>query len=261
MNAQHISDALDELDDELLDEANALRNGQKHGASWPKWIGAAACLALVVGVGIGMRARQDAPRPDPAGLPRLPLSVEVTNPSGMGYEGYLAHDVSELISGSPWEETDSFQTLPVYRNPVKYDGAGAPVANIDLDAMEARALEVADRLGIEVEIQDNAPTEEEIAAVREKLGEIPEGYFDQTEVTAQGDGVEITVMADLTASICFEPAQELPEEYSFGYHAPYEDMRKAADYLLGQYRGLLAMGDPQVRVVDGDYTFSRIIGH
>lgn len=259
MNAQHISDALDELDDELLDEANALRDGPRRRTGRLRWIGAAACLALVVGLGIGMRARQDAPRsnpPEPAGLPRLPLSVEVTNPGGMGYEGYLAHDVSELISGSPWEETDSFQTLPVYRNPVEYDGAGAPVANINLDAMEARALEVANRLGIEVEIQDNAPTEEEIANLREKLGEIPEGYFDQTEVTAQGDGVEIIVMADLTASICFEPAQELPEEYNFGYHAPYEDMKAAADYLLGQYRGLLAMDDPQVRVVDGDYTFA-----
>lgn len=260
MNAQHISDALDQLDDELLDEANALRDSPRRRTGRLKWIGAAACLALAAAVGAGLlHTGRDAPRfnpPEPAGLPLLPLSVEVTNPGGMGYEGYLAHDVSELVSGSPWEETDSFQTLPVYRNPVEYAGAGAPAANINLDAMGARALEVASRLGIEVEIQDNAPTEEEIAAVREKLGEIPEGYFDQTEVTARGDGVEITVMADLAASICFEPALELPEEYNFGYHAPYGDMRKAADYLLGQYRGLLAMDDPQVRVVDGDYTFA-----
>lgn len=256
MNAQQISDALDQLDDELLDGANVLRNGQKHGVSWPKWIGAAACLALAVGLGIGMHTGQEAPRPDPAGLPRLPLSEEVVHPNGMGYEGYMAYDVSELVSGTPWRETDNLQTLPVYRNPVVYDMAGAPVANVNLEAMEARALEAANRLGIEVKIQDSTPTQEEIDAVREKLGEIPEGYFDQTEVTARGDGVEIEVSADLTVSIYFEPALELPEEYNFGYHAPRKDMQKVADYLLDQYRGLLAMDDPQIRVVDGHYTYA-----
>lgn len=256
MNAQQLSDALDQLDDELLDGANALRSRQKHGASQLKWIGAAACLALAVGLGIGMHTEQEAPRPDPAGLPRLPLSEEVAHPSAMGYEGYMAYDVSELVSGTPWRETDDLQILPVYRNPVVYDMAGAPVANIDLEAMEARALEVANRLGIAVEIQDSTPTQEEIDAVREKLGEIPEGYFDPVEVTAVGDGVKIEVSADLTVSIYFEPALELPEGYNFGYHAPYEDMRNVADYLLDRYRGLLAMDDPQIRVVDGDYTYA-----
>lgn len=68
--------------------------------------------------------------------------------------------------------------------------------------------------------------------------------------------MKIEVGADLTASIYFEPALELPGEYSFGYHASYGDMKAVADYLLGQYRGLLAMDDPQIRVVDGDYTYA-----
>lgn len=221
MNAKQISDALNLLDDDMLCETNALRSRKRrHGPVWAKRFAAAACLVLAVWAGFQLYAGRSGPDPDAVPLPLLPLSEEVSQPNGMGYEGYLAYDVSELISGSPWEETDGFQTLPVYRNPVVYDMAGAPVANVDWEAMQTRALEVADRLGVEVEIQDTAPSEEEIAAVQEKLGEIPAGYFDPTEVTARGDGVEITVQADLTAAVSFESALELPGEYNFNHHAP-----------------------------------------
>lgn len=255
MNARHISDALDLLDDDIIDEANALRGGGRRPRTiWAKWLAAAACLALAAWTGAGLlQAGREPPRTETLDLPKLPLSAETAHPNGMGYEGYLAHDASELLSGSPWRETDRCQTLPVYRNPVEYDGAGAPVSGMDLDAMTARALETADRLGVEVQVQDSTPGEEEIAAVREKLGEIPEGYFDPVEVTALGDGVEITVTPDLTASVVFEPALELPEGYHFGYYAPYGDMKKTADWLLDQYRGLLAMEAPQAIVTGGDY--------
>lgn len=257
MNTQHIIDALNLLDDAMIDETNALRGRPKRpGMGRFKWLAAAACLALAVWAGTGLlHTEQDPPHTHTADLPKLPLSEEVTHPNGMGYEGYLAYDISELVSGSPWKETDGLRTLPVYRNPVKYDGAGAPAANINLEAMEARALEVAGRLGVEVEIQNAAPSEEEIAAVREKLGEIPAGYFDPVEVTALGNGVEITVLADLTAEIFFEPALELPQEYHFNYYAPYGDMEAASDYLLEHYRALLAMDDPQIGPTGGDYTY------
>ena len=135
MNAKHISDALDQLDDGLLDGANALRGSAKRRANRPKWIGAAACLVVAVCAGAGLLyTGRDLPQTDVVDLPKLPLSEEVSHPNGMGYEGYLAYDVSELISGSPWQETDNLQTLPVYRNPVICDQAGAPVGGIGLDA-------------------------------------------------------------------------------------------------------------------------------
>lgn len=256
MNSNHISDALNQLDDDLLEEANASRSISKRQVHWPQWACAAACIALVICVGAGVLTGRDFPQTDTVDLPKLPLSEEGIHPNGMGYEGYLAYDVSELISGNPWKETDNFRTLPVYRNPVEYDGAGAPIDGIDLEAMEARVLEVANRLGVEVELQDSTPTQEEIAAVREKLGDIPEGYFDPKEVTALGDGVEITAHADLTVSIYFDPALDLPENYNFNYHAPYGDMRTVSNYLLEHYRELLAMDDPKVEPTGGDYTYS-----
>lgn len=256
MNSKHISDALDQLDNDLLEEANALRSVAKRKIHWPQWACVAACIALAICVGTGMLTGRDSHQTDTMDLPKLPLSETVIHPKGMGYEGYLAYDVSELISGNPWKEADNFETLPVYRNPVEYDGTGAPVDGIDLEAMEARVLEVADRLGVEVELQDSAPSEKEIAAVREKLGEIPEGYFDPKEVTALGDGVEITAHANLTVSINFDPALDLPEQYNFNYHAPYEDMRAVSNYLLEHYRELLAMDDPQMGPTGGDHTYS-----
>lgn len=242
MNAQHISDALALLDDDLLEEANAARSGGGRRARRLGGMAAAACLALLVGVGAVLHGGRSAPGPEVTGLPQLPIS-EMTS-GGMGFEGYMAYDVSELISGSPWREGDEFKTLPVYRNRVKYDAGGAPVGGVDLEAMKTRALEAASRLGVSVEVQ--APEEWELAGGR---------------ITARGDGVEITVTADLTASVWFDPALELPQEYNFGYYAPYGDMKKVSDYLLEQYGGLLDMEEPQMEPTGGDYTFSGEQGY
>lgn len=244
MNAQHISDALELLDDGLLEEANEARCGVKRQTTRLGWMTVAACLVLLMGVGAALHGERLAPGPDVTGLPQIPVG-QLTN-GGMGFEGYLAYDVSELISGSPWREKDGLKTLPVYRNSVEYDGGGTPVGGIDLEAMKARALEVAGRLGaaeVTVEVEDNTSL----------------GTGDK--VVARGDGVEIAVEADLTASIWFEPALELPGGYNFNYRAPYEDMKKVSDYLLEQYGPLLDMAEPRMEPTGGDYTFSGEQGY
>lgn len=243
MNAGHISDALEFLDDDLLEEANGARRGVKRRTARFGWMAAAACLVLLVGVGAALYGERPAPGPDVTGLPQLPVG-QLTN-GGMGFEGYLAYDVSELISGSPWREKDGLKTLPVYRNSVEYDEGGAPVNGVDVEAMTARALEVASRLGVSVEVQeDKEPWEQAVG-----------------RVTALADGVRITVEADLTASIWFEPALELPGEYNFNYYAPYEDMKAVSDYLLEQYGTLLDMAEPRMEPTGGDYTFSGEQGY
>ena len=35
--------------------------------------------------------------------------------TGYGYEGYLAHDISELVNANPWNENISLAALPVFR--------------------------------------------------------------------------------------------------------------------------------------------------
>ena len=156
------------------------------------------------------------------------------------------------------------KTLPVFRNPVDYDRAGmpkSPVSEETFAAMKARLLETAERLGLEnVQVTDNAPSQEEIDAVTEKFAsvgqEVPEGYFASTEVLAEQDGVKLSVGADLMVEIRFDPAIDLPEEYNASYGSSYEESKAAAEYLLGQYKDLLGMEKPQVNVTGGDYTYS-----
>lgn len=58
MKTEHISDAMNHLDEDLLEETQAVRVRKKHGHSWMKWTAAAACLAVALGVGIPMAVRQ-----------------------------------------------------------------------------------------------------------------------------------------------------------------------------------------------------------
>ena len=106
MNAEHISDALNLLDDDIIDGANALRGKKKRpDAGWPKWIAAAACLVLAACAGAGLlHTGRDQPQTRTADLPQLPLSEEVIHPNGMGYEGQMAFDPAELVNANPWTE-------------------------------------------------------------------------------------------------------------------------------------------------------------
>lgn len=62
MKAEHISDAMNHLDEDLLEETQAVRSRKKYsGRKWTRWAAAAACLA----VGLGNRD----PGRRPAGEP------------------------------------------------------------------------------------------------------------------------------------------------------------------------------------------------
>lgn len=261
MKNERLLNAIGGIDDELVLGAEPASAGRRRGGA--KWA-AAACLAVVLLGGAVLLHNNSGELSPSADLPVLDIFGE-KGAHGYGFEGYLAYDISELASGNPWTEQDAPKVLPVYRNPVEYDRAGAPVSEISdagMEAMRSRALEAAERLGVEVEVRDNAPSEEEIAAVREKFGgEIPEGYFPPTEVTAEGVGVKIAVGADLAVRIDFDPAIDLPEGYNFHYFAPCQDMEKTANYLKEQYGKLLDMDKPQAEAVGGDYTFSGEQGY
>lgn len=240
MNAEHVSDALNLLDDDIIDEANTLRGRKKRpGAGWPKWLGLAACLALAVCVGARLlHTGRDLPQIDTADLPKLPLSAEVTQPNGMGFEGYLAFDSSELVNANPWTEDAKLSALPVYRNLVPLDPAGVPKVTPDPARTKEVLLETAALLGLS---SDAVEIDEE--------PELGLGF------TARGEGVELRAWENRSVSISFDPAVSLPEGYEFGYHAAYEELAAIADYLKVQYKDLIAMDDPQVNISGGDYTF------
>lgn len=255
MKSQRLLQAMGEIDEQLVAEA-AQPVRQNRRTAWLRWGAAAACLAVAVFAG----ARLLWPGQPGAGGELPLLTLTEGGAGGMGYEGYMAYDVSELVSANPWQEGTQLSTLPVYQNPLFYDENSTP-SGLDFPAMEALLRQVADGLGLDsstLVVTDNSPSEEYKAAVREKVAavgeELPEGYFDPTAVMAEAEGIKLEVDSTFTAEIRFEPAIALPAEYNFTHFASYDDVQKVAQYLQNQYPGLLGqMKEPRLNITGGDY--------
>lgn len=267
MKASHISDALNLLNDDIIQQTDVLRQRKrKRGRGWWKWAGAAACFIIVSGAGTGlflhMPERQgDVPQsgdvPQAGDLPMLTIFEDTG--AGMGFEGYMAYDVSELVNANPWREDMELTTLPVYNNPLSYD-ENFIAAGADFQEMRGFLLDIAGRLGLKTEtlnITDDAPDQEmqyRIAKKFQDAGEsVPEGYFQPTRVMAEEEGVEIQVEQSMTAEISFEPAVSLPDRLNFTFYASFDEISAAAEYLKTEYRDLIKMQNPQIDISGGDY--------
>lgn len=259
-DAERFSQAMSELDDRYIEEAAGCRRGPVR--VWgPRVAAAAACLAvLVAGARLlpGQTPGESAATPPPfdPNLPRLTIQTEE---NGMGFEAYDAYDIDEIVSGNPWTEDLGLTTLPVYDNTVEWNQYQLPV-DPDLEAMEERLRQVADRLGLDgdaLTVTSDAPSEEQVRAMEEKWaltgGELPPEYKAATRLMAEAPGVELEVDPALTVTIWFEPGRELPEGYNFAFHATREETERVAAWLEREYADLLAMEEPTLALSGGDY--------
>lgn len=252
MKTEKLLNAIGKIDDNLIYGAvNDAKTKEKN--IWIKWSAAAAFLAFVI-----FSVTQFIPKSNfMEELPKLPmLSISETSSEAMGFEGYMAYEISELVNANPWNENMEISTLPVYQNPLSYD-ENFIEHGADFTIMKTYLLEVANRLGMDTDnlpISDNTPSAEEQAAVLEKTnGDIPDGYFNPTAVIAEKNGIEIEVDASLTAKITFDPAVTLPDGYVFSYDSSYDDIASVAEYLKETYKDLLGMDNPQINIYGGDY--------
>lgn len=199
---------------------------------------------------------------NPTELPLLPVTEQLVD--GMGYEGLMAFDISELVNNNPWNEAMELSTLPVYQNRLtlgyNFIASGVEYTDVDFDEVREFLLEIAGRLELDTSslvITDNAPDEEarqRLIEKHEQIGEnVPEGYFNPTALIIQTDDMKISVDQTLTASIAFDPPIALPDEYPFSHHASYEDNIKVAEYLKKEYSRLIGMENPQINIDGGDY--------
>lgn len=188
-----------------------------------RWGAAAACLA-VLGYGAAVLLSEPPGVDGPAvgSATDLPLLTLPESPGGgMGFEGLMAYDSSELVNNNPWSEELSLTTLPVFRNPITYETPFHMPVGIDPDAMRALLVDVAGRFGweeSELTITDNAPDEGHKTSLKEQMAQagitdVPEEYFAPTRLTAKGDGVSIDVDLNGIAAVWFDPTLSLPEEY------------------------------------------------
>lgn len=251
-------EVIGEARDEFVADASKETNRRKTPL-WLKFAAAAACLAIV---GVGAARLFAAPPQDFSQLPMLSVA-EVTNGS-YGFEGYMAFDASELVSGNPWQEGKKLETLPVFEPAVSFDRAGMPHGG-DFDKMRLFLLDVAARLGLDTEnvtITDDVPDEKTQQMIKEKfemVGDtVPEGYFDPTELILEQNGVKITVDAQMVATIHFDPQIDLPDDVTFNYYnSSYEQMKRAADYFEKEYAGFIDMKKPRQNISGGDYNIYR----
>ena len=150
-------------------------------------------------------------------LPTLEIGA---HDGGYGYEGYLAHDISELVNANPWNENISLAALPVFR--------------VKNDTSENKL-------------------EELITATAGKLNLKGFNSFtnDGGAVFSESESIKITA-TDIGIFVYFKKAESLPERYNFGYYASYKDMKKSAGYLKNKYSALFKDGKYILNLYGGD---------
>lgn len=252
MRGNEFLDKMGLIDPAYVEAADAKMNKKK--SSWIKWGAVAACFAVMILAGTRLLP-EDESRANPD-LPMLSISESA---AAMGYEGYMAYDISELVNANPWNEDSEISTLPVYQNSLTYD-ANFIASGADFDKMQEFILDVAGRLGLDTNnltITDNALDEESQQKTIEKFQSVgdtvPDGYFDPTKLIIEADGLKIEVDQSMTATVSFDPAVPLPEEYNFTHYASYDDKAAVADYLKSEYCKFIGIDDPQVNICGGDY--------
>lgn len=192
------------------------------------------------------------------GLPMLSMA-EIGEEEAAGYEGIRVHDISELVNTNPWDEALGISSLPVYENVLSYD-ENYIVQGGDFHKMREFLLEIAGSLGLEEEsltITDDVPDEETKQIITEKLemggDTVPEGYFNPTKLTGEAEGLKIEVNQAMTATVSFEPAVSLPEEYHFTHYAAYGELAETAEYLEKEYADFIGMEHPAANIYGGSY--------
>ncbi len=259
MKKENLSDALNDINDDIIQKAEAARQvNKKYKAFRILRTGIAACLVLAISLAAITIIRNNFPTadninpptpdnttdssteqstPDNTIDPNLPI-LDATMISGdNGFEGYMLHDISELVNANPWTENCEINTLPVYNNTLNLDES-YDITNIDYDKMNSLILDVAKRCGLK---------EDEIEISRQ-----PNSYYGGLLVEAEDFKIEVD--PDLTATIEFEPTIPLPDEYNFTHlDSSYDDMLTVAKYLQTQYSHIIDFENPQINITGGYY--------
>ena len=243
MKKENLSDALNFLNDDIIEKTDATRKVNKRYKTIRI---ARACVAacLVVAIGIcsifllpELKPNQQDSQTNPNQNTNLPILTISENFGTMGFEAYMAHDISELVNANPWYDGCDITTLPVYKNTLNVDKIGK-ITNIDNEEMNSLILDIAKRYGLK---------ENEIEITKDS-GAYTDSLF------VKDENFEIRVDPELTATIEFDPAISLPDEYNFTYYnSSYEDILTAAEYFKSKYSSLINFKKPQINITRGDY--------
>lgn len=247
--AQKLFNSITDINDEHIEAARGFPKRKIH---WMRL--AAACLAVAVTAGVIFGSLR--------GNKELPM-LHYTEPDyGCGFEGYFAYDISDLCNGNPWTEDTKIKKLPVYQNNITYDIV-QNYYGYSVDDMWQRLYELVDRFGFDkdnVVYQDDAPEQRQIELFlevyeREGMTPLPDDYFAPRTVEAIDGRNRISV--SFNNSVCIR--LESDKLYSEGYDlSTYEGACELAEYLkneyvLGKYKDVFGMKNPQISIIGSDY--------
>lgn len=242
MKEKRILDALTQVDDHFVEEAEAAGKTR----SRLRWGALAACLALLIGVGVHLAPAAPQPTVSPTVSPDLPqgelpvLDLEFAGGS-MGFEGLIL-DPDQLQQS----KAVSYTGLPVYRNSA-FAGEFHVSHAWSEEELLARAEETAAALGTKLastEYDYASRTSGRPAAGEERVVHLLNAETDLGTIRVDGAG---------EVSVFFEPALDLPKEYSFTWASTTgEQGERTLAYLLDRFSALCGLEQPAL-TTDGDY--------
>ena len=241
MRGQEFLDKMELIEPAYVEAADIMPKKKK--SIWIKCGAAAACLCLAIAGFIAIGQQNEPSQTDLSGLP--PITIPELAVGGMGFEGDLYHDISELKNENPWSESSQITALPVYKNGF-YDAthAGIPLGLNEAE-MRERLDSAASALKLEI-LSTTLLTEEDYTS--DASSTVP------TEIHAKTDNGELQVYAN--GNIVYLLPDEglaLPEEYAFTYSGKTDaEAEEVLAYLSEYYADLLNFEEPKL-LSYGDY--------
>ena len=235
MNGDEFLDKMELINPEYVlaaEQENILRR-----SNWSKLVKIAVCFALVIFGSMATIWYDMSKTVNKSNLHAV--TIPDLKPAGMGFEGYILQDISELNNGNPWSESLNIKQLPVYKNKA-FDSTllGIPKGLKEAD-MKRLLFSTSSSLGLKVDSVDK---------VFEQNSEKNGISFTQNpvEIYAITNRGKISVGADgIITYFLPDGGRKLPASYNFS-------LEKAFSYFLNSYRDLLDFDNPRL-IISGDY--------
>ena len=240
MNGEELLNKMSDVDEGLIIEAEKKPIKKRFFIG----LGAVCAAALAITLGVNFIPKLTFAEP-----PVLELTgLDLWGMSGTGFEGIHVNDPSELDNGNPWSENMNIRTLPVFTSNSTYP---------DAKKMKETLINAAEFFGLDIDsldIKDTTLSNEDIENLREQFIEYgaPDEEIERViknscsggEVRAKQNGISIDVDTAFCVNIVFEDGIELPSEYNFSKSASEEELSRAGDYLINEYKDLLKLKNP-----------------
>ena len=236
MKSKRILTVLGQIDDDYIAEAIA-DNKKSIGIPWLKWGSVAAGFILILTIGIFLATGRQGPD-------RLPLlTIDEFQTGGMGYEGYFAHNIDELVNNNPWSSDSTIKSLPVYKNSLfQYTKEGI-VTDPNIAEMKQILIDTAESLGMNTKN----------LSINEKYDE--NGLYDNLieSIYLEDENYKVNVNTWMRVNVDLKKSNVLPEGYSLSRYASYDELYKTAEYILKEYADFIHMENACIDISLGDY--------